>query len=129
MNSVTRTILAHCLLYGVIATGVWVVHYHNNHFEFPSPQALYAITVISNAESRLARGERIPYATCSQYDLELIPRVSDSLSTRLIAERERVLELALRGVSPQHALEAIYGVGPKTAQRLREYIYFPGEKG
>jgi hypothetical protein len=77
-----------------------------------------------DAESQLARGEPLPLETVTLLDLELIPGVSFTLATKILAAKGEIQTRA-QLVAPPHrfrALEAVHGIGPKTALRLSRYL-------
>lgn len=79
-----------------------------------------------SAETRLALGGKIPFRTADLYDLELIPGVSDTLGHELLTSRQVILVrmLYLPPEKQYTALEMAKGVGPKTAEELKDWLSF-----
>ena len=79
---------------------------------------------LTDSESRLAMGAKIPLRTADQFDLELIPGISSKLSTNILKRRDEILKYA-RGKKPSDhakALEKAHGIGEKSAQKLYRYL-------
>lgn len=76
------------------------------------------------AEQILALGQKLKFRTCELYSLELIPKISDKIGLRLLAQKFQILGIAasLQQTEKYQALEVVYGIGPKEARRLGEYL-------
>lgn len=86
-----------------------------------------------DAESRLARGERITITSLDQFGVELIKGIGSDLSERIIAKKSEILARSreLPCEDEHKALEVVRGIGAKTSKKLARYISFspPGECG
>lgn len=66
-------------------------------------------------ESKLARGEKLDFSRVGEYELSLVPEVSDKLGKELIAQRESI-------IAAQDGFAIIKGIGPKKAEHLGRYL-------
>lgn len=73
-------------------------------------------------ESRLAAGLRFSFATADLISLELIPGVSDTLATNLLARRGEIVRAACQEAAPAEAFELAHGVGPVMARTLAAHL-------
>lgn len=74
-------------------------------------------------ESRLARGEPLEFKNLDLTDLLLIPQVSETLAQSLLQHRGELLA-EVASMSDRDTLLTISGIGPKTAERLGQFITF-----
>jgi hypothetical protein len=77
-----------------------------------------------DAESRLARGEKVFYRLASRYDLELLPKVGDALGENMLAAKERVFcdsDMQSDGTL-SNSLQKIKGVGEKRRRELHGFL-------
>lgn len=75
----------------------------------------------------MALGVRIPFEEMERYELELIPGVSEQLSTSLLHWRSEVLRAARAAPCSQAArtFELVPGIGAARARTLERYIALP----
>lgn len=75
-------------------------------------------------ESQLAAGKSLFLGSVSEWELQLIPGVSDVLSRRILLLRPEIIAHAstLPETDQQEAFELVHGVGPKTARKLLGYL-------
>jgi 3-methyladenine DNA glycosylase/8-oxoguanine DNA glycosylase len=71
---------------------------------------------IINAEDLLARGKKLNRNFLNKGDLELIPGISDKLSNKIVAYVKE------NDITTLNELESIKGIGPKTVEKLSNYI-------
>lgn len=82
------------------------------------------LSFATDSESRLALGGRLNLWQSGVYDLELIPRISDKLARRMLLGKAEMKARASEELSREKylALQAVNGIGPKTAERLSHYL-------
>jgi hypothetical protein len=73
----------------------------------------------ADAESLLARGERLPLACLAMPELELIKGISDATALTILAARPAVLGSR---ASPEEALAGIQGVGITKARYFAQFL-------
>lgn len=117
-----RNRLAMCIV--VLVYTLLCSFYQRYNISIPNPEQLIILTCFEDAESRLATSQKFTLAQADIYDLELIPRISDKLALRIMNQKEQILEQA--AILPLNlrykALELVYGIGPKTALTLNNYL-------
>jgi len=92
------------------------------------PQLPFQIQVARSldSESQLALGQKLPFETVNQYDLELIPRISYVLAERLLKQRSQIISRA-KELPPEQrhqAFELVKGIGTQTSKKLNAYLTF-----
>jgi hypothetical protein len=77
-----------------------------------------------DCEAAFALGLRFPFSRTGIYELELIPRVSDSIAMRIDDKHDEIARRADRLAYERKyaAFEIVKGVGPKTAEKIGRYI-------
>jgi len=77
-----------------------------------------------DAESLLARGERIELSAAGIYELLLIPGIGDTLAGRIVLAKGEVYahSLLLPAARKHEALTAVHGVGPKGARAISRWL-------
>lgn len=77
-----------------------------------------------DAESRLARGERIDLSAAGIYELLLIPGIGDTLAGRIVLAKGEVYAhtLLLPTERKYEALTAVHGIGPKGARAISRWL-------
>lgn len=75
----------------------------------------------SDAESLLAQGRKLALGCVTAEDLELLPGVTDRLSTQLLKAAPRIAYSAEES-GTESALQQVHGVGPKRAAFLSTVI-------
>lgn len=103
---------------------------------FALMRALYALMVVdatnaaetghpgsasTDPESRLARGEKLPFGCLDLADLELIPGVSETLGNNMLRYRSKVM-IAHRASRDHTALTEVPGIGEKRSRELYSYL-------
>lgn len=83
------------------------------------------ISLYNDAESRMAHGEQILYPSSHPLDLAFAPGISDTLAGRI--------HLAFQGNcfsgdNVREVLMTVKGIGPKTAEKILQYINFSCQK-
>lgn len=80
----------------------------------------------SDSESRYARGEKVPFREATAYELEMIPGISDKLSSRILAKRDEILKSTQIPDKKRkhHPLEIVHGIGPKKALAFGKFLEF-----
>ena len=83
-----------------------------------------APAAITQSETRLALGLKIPLRQASVYDLELIPGISDVLANRLVKATWQIMVQSLysQGAPPEAALALVHGIGEKKAATFGRHI-------
>lgn len=91
----------------------------------PPPSAL-PMDSRHSTEEAFAFGEPISMWTADQWDLELIPGVSDRLAKRILADLPTLRAQAdtLSGDMAWRSLLAVRGIGKVSAEKLRCYLDF-----
>lgn len=82
-----------------------------------------------DAESVYARGQRFPFSDAGLLELELIPKIGDSIAFELVKRREAIIEHSRR-FSPRERWQAylqVRGVGVQLARTLAERLSLPGD--
>jgi DNA uptake protein ComE-like DNA-binding protein len=94
----------------------------------PQTRALFhhqrSTTKTNPSEAALARGGKVTLSGASLGDLLLIPKLSEKHAAAILAQQKEILQKA-RSLPPQKrsvALELVHGIGPKTAQRISNYL-------
>ena len=83
-----------------------------------------SLTATGDPETLLTFSERLPFSSTGIYELELIPRISDTLALKIddahndITRRARTLTPA----QAHEAFEIVAGVGPLTARHIAQYV-------
>lgn len=90
----------------------------------PVQEPLSGRTELASAERAFAWGSPISLWDADQWDLELVPGISDRLARRLLAERTslRAQADALPSAEAWKALTSVRGIGAASAERLRRYL-------
>jgi hypothetical protein len=80
----------------------------------------------SDSESRYARGEKVPFREATAYELEMIPGISDKLSSRILAKRDEILKSTQIPDKKRkhHPLEIVHGLGRRRRWRLASFWSF-----
>lgn len=114
--------LAMCIV--VLVYTLLSTFFQRQNIWLPNLEQFSILTSFEDAETRLATSQMFSLAQADIYDLELIPRISDRLALRIMKEKERILEHAasLPYELRYKALEIVYGIGPKTALTLNNYL-------
>jgi hypothetical protein len=81
-----------------------------------------SLTLLSDPESLLATGQKMPLACADVASLELISGVSDRMALGLIEQYPRIATSIREGASAETALQLAHGVGPATAKKLLHYL-------
>lgn len=78
----------------------------------------------TDAESRLACGQRIWLSKTDLYELELVPGFSERLAGQILMKREEITQKAklLGKDNESKAFEVVKGIGAKKAHALGEYV-------
>jgi|GEM_PF-1849123 len=99
-------------------------HYQSYRSRKAMGRLRYNCEDFGDSEQRLACGAKIIFAYADKYDLERIPGVADRTSSELLAAKTEILAHAAQGpsIDAYKGLERAYGVGPKKAKKLREYL-------
>ncbi|MBN8548048.1 MAG: hypothetical protein J0M12_01905 [Deltaproteobacteria bacterium] len=73
-----------------------------------------------SAEGRLALGGTLSLWSLDMYELELLPRISDTLAKRILVQRAEIhARASTLGKHEKYlALEVVKGLGPKSVKRL-----------
>ena len=129
MNHPTSHVRSGAYVLGVlIIIAVLGARISDRYIETRSQQRLerlhYNCEDFIGAEERLACGAKIPFAKIDQYELERIPGVSMKSSSNLLAAREEIIQKSMKYKSTDNykSLELAYGIGPKRAKKLKEFI-------
>ncbi len=117
-----RSMVIYCLglaLLSVIVAGgnrgPWTVY----------PTYSDAARSLISPESRIAAGLRFSFAEADLISLELIPGVSDTLATNLLARRKEIERAGCQHMPAAIAFETAHGVGPVMAKTLTQYLELP----
>ena len=88
------------------------------------PLEIWSESSSSDSESLLSRKRGILFSSASEADLQLIPGISDKKSAEILKNRELLIKRAQRlQYSERHkAMEAIKGIGEKTAAKIAPYL-------
>ena len=103
---------------GVVRATVSHIHDHTTELE-PLSLALFHLT---DPESLLATGQKLPLACADVASLELISGVSDRLALELIESYPKMHKAVAGGVSEEIALKLAHGVGESKAKTLAHFI-------
>lgn len=79
-----------------------------------------------DAETAFACGNPFPLSRAAQYDLELIPGISEAIAKGIISHKDEILIKAIRlpEKTRYKALLGIKGIGEKKAAKIARYIGF-----
>ena len=97
----------------------------------PAEHALYdhqmtvaSLTSTEDPEVLLTFNRRIPFSLAGMYELELIPRISDTLADKIERKRHEIVIEAAKLPSSEawKAFERVKGIGPETARKLGRYL-------
>jgi hypothetical protein len=75
-----------------------------------------------NTESQLLCGREVRLLDASELDLALIPGIGQSMESRLLEGRDKILTTYRERHSEAKALESIHGIGPKRAKKLLSFL-------
>ncbi|MBX7137507.1 MAG: hypothetical protein K1X83_05935 [Oligoflexia bacterium] len=92
-------------------------------FQLPGrerPIEIERIFELDPAETTLALGQKLLLSAASIYELELIKGVSDTLAFKI--ERAKAQLTICEKKSARSPLQAIKGIGQKTAQKLEQHL-------
>jgi len=85
---------------------------------------LTPLLISNDPESKLARGEMLRFSKITPLALELLPGISTTLADAIYSKKEEILRHA-KSLEPHEqykAFEIVHGIGPKTAQKLSQYL-------
>lgn len=109
----------HLLLILLLASS-WALHRLMHRLQ----SSRYLAPVIVDArdsETALALGLQVPLGCIDTTTLELIPRLSNNISSELIKRRDEIIEKS-KNMGPESALREVYGIGEATARHLLKYL-------
>jgi hypothetical protein len=125
MNKRTLTLLS-----GIMT--LWLAYYVIRAYQYvyysppKYPRSRIAALSSLNGESLLALGEKLPLSVVTEYELQLIPSVSEVTARKILERKEMLLKLARTLQNDKNSrekpLEQIHGIGPKKAARIGEYL-------
>ncbi len=91
---------------------------------FSASRSAEALRFNLDPETQLTMQQRIPFSQTGVYELELIPRISDTLAFAIVDRHEQIVRRAsmLSPLKQGSAFEIVHGVGPKTAAKIADYV-------